>query len=195
MLAAGLALPAAAQAPGFLSPEVRSRQLQVIERTAAYEAAHPDEAAKALAEKRQRDFTILMADFANSWNRLVQVAGRGGWNAKEARKTREAFERLAHSEGWIEESKAAGAKDTAARPKLPAPSGSRPSGARQGFGPESRNRGMYRLDAALFKYASARLTSGQRWLPGESIFQSKNDPEARATGHGPTACNNEGLCD
>ena len=116
ILAAGLTLPAAAQAPGFLSPEVHSRQLQAIERTAAYDAAHPDEAARADAEKRQREFSILMADFAHSWNKLVQVAGRGGWNAKDARKTREAFERLAHSEGWIEESKA-GAKDTAARSK------------------------------------------------------------------------------
>ncbi|HXN45776.1 MAG TPA: hypothetical protein VN893_03995 [Bryobacteraceae bacterium] len=116
ILAAGLALPAAAQAPGFLNPETRSRELQAIEHTAEYDAAHPDEAARALAEKRQREFTILMADFANSWNKLVQVAGRGGWNAKEARKTREAFERLAHSKGWIEESKT-GAKDTAAHSK------------------------------------------------------------------------------
>jgi hypothetical protein len=116
ILAAGLAMPAVAQAPGFLNPETRSRALQGIEHTAAWDAAHPNEAARALAEKRQREFTILMADFANSWNKLVQVAGRGGWNAKEARKTREAFERLAHSEGWIEESKA-GAKDAAARPK------------------------------------------------------------------------------
>jgi len=109
-------MPAVAQAPGFLNPETRSRELQDIEHTAAWDAAHPDAAAKALAEKRQREFTILMADFANSWNKLVQVAGRGGWNAKEARKTREAFERLARSEGWIEESKA-GAKDTATRSK------------------------------------------------------------------------------
>jgi hypothetical protein len=116
ILAAGLAMPAIAQAPGFLNPETRSRALQAIEHTAEYDAAHPDEAARALAEKRQRDFTILMADFASSWNKLVQVAGRGGWNAKDARKTREAFERLAHSDGWIEESKAS-AKDSAARSK------------------------------------------------------------------------------
>ena len=88
-----------------------------MERRAAREAAHPNEAAKIEAEKRQREFNVLMADFAKSWNKLIQVAGRGGWNAKDARKTRQAFERLAHSEGWIEEANASAPKERAASPK------------------------------------------------------------------------------
>ena len=106
ILAAGLALPAPAQAPGgFASPEAKSREIQAIEQRAVRDTAH--EAAKADVEKRQREFNALLVDFTNSWNKLIKLSGRGGWNAKEARKTREAFERLAHSDGWIEESKAA----------------------------------------------------------------------------------------
>jgi hypothetical protein len=116
ILAAGIALPAAAQAPGLLSPEARSRELQAMEQRAARDAARPNQEARASAEKRQREFDVLMADFAKSWNKLIQVAGRGGWNAKEARKTREAFERLVRCQAWIEAGKASAAGEIAARP-------------------------------------------------------------------------------
>ncbi len=116
MLAAGLALPAAAQVRGMVSPEARSRELQAMERRAARDAAHPNQAAKANAEKRQREFNVLLADFAKSWNKLIQVAGHGGWNAKEARKTREAFERLVRCQAWIEAGKASAPEEIAARP-------------------------------------------------------------------------------
>ena len=86
-----------------------------MEQRAARDAARPNEEARASAEKRQREFDVLMADFAKSWNKLVQVSGRGGWNAKEARKTREAFERLVHCRAWIEAGKAP-APEIAARP-------------------------------------------------------------------------------
>jgi hypothetical protein len=58
-----------------------------------------------------------VADFTNSWNKLIQVAGRGGWNAKEARKTRQAFERLVRCQAWIEDANASAAKEVAAGPK------------------------------------------------------------------------------
>jgi len=116
ILAAGLALPAPAQAPGgFVSPEDKSRELQAIEQRATHDTVQ--EAAKAEAEKRQREFTARVIDFTNSWNKLIQVAGRGGWNAKEARKTREAFERLVRCQAWIEDPNASSAKETAARSK------------------------------------------------------------------------------
>jgi hypothetical protein len=116
ILAAGLALPAPAQAPGgFASPEDKSRDLQAIQQRAAHDTVQ--EAAKADREKRQREFTARVVDFTNSWNKLIQVAGRGGWNAKEARKTREAFERLVRCQSWIEDANASSAKEIAARPK------------------------------------------------------------------------------
>lgn len=106
-----------AQAPGIVSPEARFRWLQAVEQSAARETVRPDKTANADAEGRQREFHILLADFARSWNKLIQLAGRGGWNAKEARKTREAFERLLRCQAWIEEAKASGAKEIAAQPK------------------------------------------------------------------------------
>jgi hypothetical protein len=113
ILAAGLALPAVAQAPGIVDPEARSRWLQAVEQSAARE----DQTANAEREKRQRDFNILLVDFTKSWNKLIQLAGRGGWNAKEARKTREAFERLVRCQAWIEDAKASGVKGITGRPR------------------------------------------------------------------------------
>lgn len=112
LLVAGLLSPAVAQAPlpGILNPDARSRWLQAVEDSASRDAAAKDEIVKANADKRQREFNLLLADFANNWNKLIQVAGKGGWSAKEARKTRQAFERLVRSEAWIEEAKAAAAK-------------------------------------------------------------------------------------
>jgi hypothetical protein len=116
ILAAGLALPAPAQAPGgFVTPEDKSRELQAIQQRATHDTAR--EAAKADAEKRQREFSVLAVDFTNSWNKLIKLSARGEWNAKEARKTREAFERLVHCQAWIEDANAASAKEIAARPK------------------------------------------------------------------------------
>ncbi len=97
-----------AQAPGAGVEDIqnRSRWLQAVEQNAALAASRQDKAAKAAVEKRQREFTVLLADFAGSWNKLMKLADRGGWNAKEAKKTRQAFERLVRSEGWIEENTA-----------------------------------------------------------------------------------------
>ncbi len=102
ILAAGLTLPAVAQAPVVTNPEARSRALQAVEQGSSGEAVRRDKAARAVAENRQREFAARLSDFADSWNRLIQQANKGGWSAKEARKTREAFERLVRSEGWIE---------------------------------------------------------------------------------------------
>ncbi len=116
ILAAVLVLPATAQAPGgFASPEDKSRDLQAIQQRAVRDTAQ--EAAKAEAEKRQREFTTRVVDFTNSWNKLIKLSGRGEWNAKEARKTREAFERLVRCQSWIEDANASSAKEIAARPK------------------------------------------------------------------------------
>jgi hypothetical protein len=52
-----------------------------------------------------REFTERLAEFATAWNSLMQVAVKGAWNVKQARKTRRAFERLVHSQGWVEKSK------------------------------------------------------------------------------------------
>ncbi|HEY1204542.1 MAG: hypothetical protein ABSH46_04650 [Bryobacteraceae bacterium] len=104
LLAAGLALPAVAQAPAIVSADAHFRWLQAVEQSAARE----DQTANAEREKRQREFNVLLVDFTKSWNKLIQLSGRGGWNAKEARKTREAFERLVRCQAWIEDAKASG---------------------------------------------------------------------------------------
>ncbi len=63
----------------------------------------------AAAEKKKREFTLLMGDFVKSWNKLIQLAEKGAWDAKVAKKTRKAFEKLIKSEGWIENPPAADA--------------------------------------------------------------------------------------
>jgi hypothetical protein len=59
------------------------------------------------SEKREREFSQRMAEFASNWNALVKQTGQGTWNAKQAEKTRKAFEKLIHSEGWLENKKEA----------------------------------------------------------------------------------------
>jgi len=113
ILAGGLVLPAVAQAPASSDLQDRARRLQMIAEGDARATLRPNRDAKAEAEKRQREFNLLLVDFTKSWNRLMKSAGQGGWNAKDARKTREAFERLLHSGAWIETQPSA---DPAPRP-------------------------------------------------------------------------------
>ncbi len=87
---------------GADAPVDQSRSLSMLERNATEAPERARASAKADSQKRQRDFNARLFDFANAWNRLVKTSDKGGWNAKEAKKTREAFERLVRSEGWIE---------------------------------------------------------------------------------------------
>jgi hypothetical protein len=108
MVVAGLVLPATAQAPSSspLDPEAHSRWLHAVEQNAAREGGQPNQAAQAEAQRRQHEFAALLSDFTKSWNKLMGLSSKGEWNAKEARKTRKAFERLVRSGAWIEEPQA-----------------------------------------------------------------------------------------
>jgi hypothetical protein len=108
VLSAALALPSVAQAPlssRFPTPQDRSTRLQALEREATLQPGRRAAREEDEAAKRQREFTARMAEFANCWNKLILGAQKGTWNAKAAAKTRKAFERLVHSQGWIEEGK------------------------------------------------------------------------------------------
>ncbi len=96
-------LPAAAQKPvsGPPVPDAVTKPLHDYEQSLSRTA--PPKKDEATAERRQRELTSRLADFANSWNKLVQLAEKGVWNAKQAAKTRKAFERLVQAEGWIED--------------------------------------------------------------------------------------------
>ena len=104
ILALGLTLPAASQAPGTspYTPEQRSQALRMMEQRAFWESGRHASAGSAAAERRQSEFNSRLIEFTTEWNHLIQSSEHGEWNAKAARKTREAFERLARSEGWIE---------------------------------------------------------------------------------------------
>jgi hypothetical protein len=112
LLIALLAVPLAAQAPGpGISPDpaARSQALRSLEQASLGDNARKDKAAAASAERAQHELTQHLADFANAWNKLITLAEKGVWNAKQAAKTRKAFDKLVHSEGWIEETKNIGA--------------------------------------------------------------------------------------
>jgi hypothetical protein len=106
LLLFSLAFPAAAQGP-FANPPrppdpaSRSRALQALERSSARDASRRNEAR--VTENNQRELDGRLAEFANSWNKLMGLAEKGVWNAKQAKKTREAFERLIKAQGWIED--------------------------------------------------------------------------------------------
>ncbi len=103
------ALPLAAQAPnpGAVARDVaaRSQALQSLERVSLSTEAQKHQAAAADSERAQRDLTKRLTDFANAWNKLITLAEKGVWNAKQAAKTRQLFDKLIHSSGWIEENK------------------------------------------------------------------------------------------
>jgi hypothetical protein len=104
VLAAAFAMPIAAQSPAsrISGTEGRSQALRALEQESVHKVSSQE---SVTAANRQQELTIRLADFANSWNKLIQNAQKGVWNAKEAKKTRKAFERLIHSEGWIEDMK------------------------------------------------------------------------------------------
>lgn len=106
LLAVIFCLPLRAQAPAPITPpnsiEVRSQALRALERDVAHNAVRKG---AAVDESRQRELLKRLTDFAESWNKLMTNAGKGVWNAKEARKTREAFERLIRSGAWVEDGK------------------------------------------------------------------------------------------
>lgn len=100
IVCAALGLPSAAQTP---SAESRSRALQTLEQDARRDAVNEKTAKAAAAETLRHEMQSKLADFANAWNKLVMTVEKGGWNAKQARKTRECFERLVRTSGWIED--------------------------------------------------------------------------------------------
>jgi hypothetical protein len=54
------------------------------------------------AAKRRELFRKRLSDFAKAWNALMQSSAKGGWNARQAKAVRIAFDRLVHSDGWAE---------------------------------------------------------------------------------------------
>ncbi len=105
LLAGAVIFPAAAQRPGAPDAQTivdRSRALHVLEQEAQRPPRKKDDTA---AQWRQRELSGRLAAFAESWNKLIKGAENGVWNAKQAKKTREAFEHLVKSQGWIEEGK------------------------------------------------------------------------------------------
>ena len=103
LLSVCLVMPLAGQAPVSRvppNPDARARALYSLERSAR-ESARKKEAAD--ARRRQYELRNRLAEFANSWNKLMQLAEKGVWNARTAHETRKAFERLTRTEGWIEE--------------------------------------------------------------------------------------------
>jgi len=119
ILWAGLALPAMAQTPNAASQQSFDHWVTAIEQSAQRDAASGDKAARAAAQARLHEFNTLLADFADSWNKLISLSRRGGWSAKDARKTRLAFERLVHCEAWIEESEGLAPKQSAKQATAP----------------------------------------------------------------------------
>jgi len=57
------------------------------------------------AEKRKLEFAERVVKFTDSYNALMEDGKRGVWNPKRAKAARKAFERLVHSEAWLETSK------------------------------------------------------------------------------------------
>ncbi len=102
LLAGALTLPIGAQGPTgrLVTIEDRSRALHSLETEVASRASQKKNTA--IAEHQQRELSERLAEFAGSWNKLMKGAENGVWNAKEAKKTRQAFERLTHTPGWIE---------------------------------------------------------------------------------------------
>ena len=123
VLATGLTHPVVAQSPsttGAANIMMRSRWLQEVEQRATHEALHKgSNRDKEIAQERTQFFNARLADFTKSWNKLMKLADNGVWNAKEAKKTRQAFERLVKTEGWIEESKGSDGKTAARHQVLP----------------------------------------------------------------------------
>ncbi len=102
LLAAGLALPIAAQAPiarAVPDAEARAAALGALERTDHRKAGRTEDRG---AQRKERELLDRLGVFADSWNKLMQGAAKGVWNAKEAQKAHKAFERLLQCEGWVE---------------------------------------------------------------------------------------------
>ena len=100
-----LAMPAAGQKPvtGMPpSPDAVTKPLHDYEQAVSRTAPPKHDGSE---DRRQRELTSRLADFAISWNKLIQLAEKGVWNAKQAEKTRKAFDRLVRAEGWIEDNK------------------------------------------------------------------------------------------
>jgi hypothetical protein len=57
------------------------------------------------AEKRRLEFAERVVKFTDSYNALMENGRKGVWNPKQAKAARKAFERLVHSEAWLETSK------------------------------------------------------------------------------------------
>ncbi len=76
--------------------EDRSRALHQIEQAAANP---PRDRA---SERRQAELNRRLVAFAESWNKLARSLTKGRWDARAARKARQAFQKLVNSPGWIE---------------------------------------------------------------------------------------------
>ncbi len=100
VLAAGQS-PSGATVP---NPDARADALHKWEAAADHKSVKKEAAAD---ERRQNELYGKLSEFAESWNRLMQLAQKGVWNAKQAKKTREAFERLVRSNAWTEDTKVA----------------------------------------------------------------------------------------
>ncbi len=89
--------------PSPPDPAARSRALEALEHSAAAAGAKDMDNETRAAKNNQRELDGRLAEFANSWNKLMTLAEKGIWNARQAKKTRQAFERLIRSQGWVED--------------------------------------------------------------------------------------------
>jgi hypothetical protein len=95
-----LAAPLLAQtssAGRLLDPEARLRALRELSNTPRATPL-PD----ANVERRQIELNRRLIAFAQSWNKLIHSVHQGSWDARAAKKARQAFRKLMATPGWIE---------------------------------------------------------------------------------------------
>jgi hypothetical protein len=99
-------VPGWAQGPGLYmpypanaDPSAQSQLMMELTRRAHSQGLQKK---RGLEEIRHREFSQRVVEFAGAWNDLIASGSKGVWNAKQARAARKAFERLVHTDGWIE---------------------------------------------------------------------------------------------
>jgi hypothetical protein len=102
LLGALCCLPAGAQTPVRDVPKNPDNQSSAALRDLENVPRRQEARDRAAEEKREREFMERMTEFATAWNALMKVCEKGVWNAKQAQQAHKAFERLVHSEGWVE---------------------------------------------------------------------------------------------
>ncbi len=81
--------------------QARAREYaRVINGSGSRRGATPKDRA---SEALQRKLFKRMTEFTSAWNALVAASAKGIWDLKQAEAVHKAFDRVVHSEGWVEE--------------------------------------------------------------------------------------------